>query len=458
MDAALAAGAASGFAALAQMPMHESIAADSGLRMLHAVGGGGNGGGSGNFTMQGNAPSSELLPADLSLELALGLGAPQFGSGSGNYGHDTLEFGSNTLEDFSGGLSATTATGEVLQQPEKASVINSDGKNGNGNGNGSTKSLTTLINEVDGMDERLACGSWAAHAGACNSSIDNYPVGWVLSLVQDYHAILCRMQLPSVPTQSAPAAALALADQSHQHWSRSCKKAQRCDHHIPTAHSTSPMLGAMYHSQHPPSTMSSSSSRQSSRSTDSRIMLSASSIERHADSTADLSDILLLLSAYIQLTRLLSLVFSQFETYLRNLQTSRPLSHFGTGTGANRFQQHGKGLQLGQLPSTHETCSKIYTAVQLLLHALQSVEESAGLPVGARIRRTGIISHASSPDRTPSTSPPREGCTLLFELDVANSLLRQDPGGKYIRGNCPEVDELAARVKSVQVMLREMMK
>lgn len=349
----------------------------------------------GGFAMQG-IENHTGLPAELSLDLAQSLAAHHFAGSE----PDAFDFGGGIIESSSSDISSL--------QPERG-----------------TQPLTALAVEVDGMIDRLGRGSWG-QAG----SINNYPVGCVLSLVQDYQTILCGMQLPAPSPRNA---ALALQSQHSPQPFGACTDGRHCSHHAP-AHSTTSSPG-VYNSRSP---VSVSSSRHSPKSTDSRFTPSAS----EGAATADMSSILLALSGYLRLAKLLSLVFSQFETYLHLLNVSPPAtSHMGMG---------GRGLQLGQLPSTHETCSKIYTAVQLLLDALQMIEELAGLPSRARIHR-----HGSNP--CPRDVVPREGSNLLFRLDVSKTLLGQNIGGEYARGNCPEVDELAAKTASIQALLREKM-
>lgn len=353
------------------------------------------------FTMQG-IEDHMGFPAELSLDLAQSLAAHNF-AGSEN-GHDVFDFGRGIIE--------SSSSDESSLQSET-----------------STQPLTGLTVEVDGMIDRLGRGSWG-QAG----SINNYPVGCVLSLLQDYQKILCGMQLPAPSSRNA---ALVLSHQSRHSPQPfgACTDGRHCAHHAP-AHSTT-SSPSIHNSRTPASTCS---SRNSPKSADSRFTNGCDSA-----ATADMPTILLALSGYLRLAKLLSLVLLQFETYLNHLHVSPPSSHRGMGGS-----MHGRGLQLGQLPSTHETCSKIYTAVQLLLDALQMMEELAGLPNRARIHRQG--KNLACRDLAP-----REGGALLFRLDVSKTLLGQNIGGEYARGNCPEVDELAARVTSIQALLREKM-
>ena len=102
---------------------------------------------------------------------------------------------------------------------------------------------------------------------------------------------------------------------------------------------------------------------------------------REIDSGSDTITTLLVLSGYMSLTRIYSLVLGQFQTHISSLNSNHTPSN-GVQTASTN-----PTLQLGELPCTSAApvLGKIHTALRMLLTALHGVEEKLG-PGGAVAR------------------------------------------------------------------------
>ncbi|KAF4335198.1 C6 transcription factor [Fusarium beomiforme] len=146
-------------------------------------------------------------------------------------------------------------------------------------------------------------------------------------------------------------------------------------------------------------------------------------------------------SCYFSLRRLYCLVLTHFEAYLR---MARPafmgefLSHNAAGV---------KALQLGELPLADELCSRLGTAVKLMLDALRSAEEMLGLSDYASTMRT---CRKADPCGCPfSTGPAGRGQDLM---PLAYEELSEAFNDHIMMGN---EDNLVAKVESVKAMLKD---
>jgi hypothetical protein len=101
------------------------------------------------------------------------------------------------------------------------------------------------------------------------------------------------------------------------------------------------------------------------------------------DSGSDTVTTLLVLSGYMLLARIYSIVLGQFQTHLSNVSLNSNTNHSRRVHSASANPK----LQLGELPCTSAApvLGKIHTALRMLLAALHGVEEKSG-PGGAVAR------------------------------------------------------------------------
>lgn len=163
---------------------------------------------------------------------------------------------------------------------------------------------------------------------------------------------------------------------------------------------------------------------------------------------------LLMLSCFISLTKLYGIVFAHFESHLGGL----PPASLSTGSAADIGLVRSRGLQLGELPLLDETYSKTYTGVRMLLDAFQSAEDVIGLPNSLSIIR-GSAYQCTEAD----LSAPRnelKGATspwTTFQGELALAMLKHDAligGGSSVQEG---FHDLAMKIQSLKRMLREKM-
>ncbi|KAF4344523.1 Zn2Cys6 transcription factor [Fusarium beomiforme] len=161
--------------------------------------------------------------------------------------------------------------------------------------------------------------------------------------------------------------------------------------------------------------------------------------------SADMPTMLLVLSCYTSLIKLYSLVFAHFQNHLSHLPET-PSGYPSQTTLAS----HRWGLQLGELPSADETCTKICTAVQILLDAFQSVEDVVGLPrsISAVNQRTCNVDWM---DFKPEMSRNSLWTDYLVHFVVRSNKFGAD------HEHCEEMRELSTKVRSLKALIREKM-
>ncbi|KAF5675205.1 Zn2Cys6 transcription factor [Fusarium circinatum] len=161
--------------------------------------------------------------------------------------------------------------------------------------------------------------------------------------------------------------------------------------------------------------------------------------------SVDMPTMLLVLSCYTSLIKLYSLVFAHLQNHLSYLpETPSPYP------SQTVLASHRWGLQLGELPSADETCTKICTAVQVLLDAFQSVEDAVGLP--------------------RSISVVKQGACDVYGMDFSAELGRTSLWTDYMvhfvfrstvitadTEECEEMRELSIKVRSLKALIREKM-
>ncbi|KAG5790790.1 hypothetical protein H9Q69_010158 [Fusarium xylarioides] len=161
--------------------------------------------------------------------------------------------------------------------------------------------------------------------------------------------------------------------------------------------------------------------------------------------SVDVPTMLLVLSCYTSLIKLCSLVFAHFQNHLSHLpETPSPYPSQAA------LASHRWGLQLGELPSADETCTKICTAVQVLLDAFQSVEDAVGLPrsISAVRQRTCDIEGS---DFSAELGRKSLWTDYMVHFVVRSNTIRADTE------ECEEMRELSTKVMSLKALIREKM-
>ncbi|KAF4953289.1 hypothetical protein FSARC_12429 [Fusarium sarcochroum] len=160
---------------------------------------------------------------------------------------------------------------------------------------------------------------------------------------------------------------------------------------------------------------------------------------------------ILAMGCYFSLRRLYCLVFTHLERYLI-------ISDHGPPTYA--LVEHNfpatRNLQLGEMPAADDLCSRINTAVKLVLEALHSAESALELPVTAEyspeFQSMGL--YGQSLPTFLAGQGPDDAASLYNELGEAFSDNFTTGRNSCLRG---ERDRLHDKVQSVKRMLRERM-
>ncbi|KAJ5588109.1 hypothetical protein N7537_010787 [Penicillium hordei] len=227
--------------------------------------------------------------------------------------------------------------------------------------------ILKLISDIQSTLDTLAKSRWASQESQVD--LQEYPVGSVLSLANAFERLLCYFQQPA------------------RKYSADIPPRDMCESHG--------------HRQYP--TPSPSSDQRT--------------VTREDGSSTDTSTILLLLSVYLQLENLLTLVLTQFESFLRR-EDDTPLGHNATAAVSK-----SERLRLGDLSSAYDGYGKILLAVQLLLDAFQPIESLIGLPESLHIvqRREAATYNIQGP-RQPDPA------SCIFESKLTQYILLQRNG------------------------------
>ncbi|RFN48896.1 c6 transcription factor [Fusarium flagelliforme] len=275
--------------------------------------------------------------------------------------------------------------------------------------------LSALVTKIHETSRTLEKSFWTSLAES--NQLKGYPIGRVLSLSQDFSTILeCIWTSKNMD----------------------CKQSSSCatsENHGQDA-ASSFELGDVLDYGELLSTVGTSPGRSDfSTSTHSSVA-----------TTVDMSTMLLVLSCYTSLTKLYGLVFEHFESHLSHL----PHSH--TSQTAHASPKWGLGLQLGELPSADEICTKVYTAVQILLDAFQSVEDVVGLP-----RSLSAVRQQSCGKEEEGESGDVFNRASLWTDFLAKSVVKATVKGSS-EEDCEEIRQLSVKVKSLKALIRERMK
>lgn len=237
--------------------------------------------------------------------------------------------------------------------------------------------------------DTLANSRWASHESQVD--LQEYPVGSVLSLTSAFERVLCHFQR-----------------QARQD-SAETSPPDMCEPH---GHNL------QYPTPSPPD---------------------QSNVARDHGSSTDMPTILLLLSCYLQLENLFTLVLTQFENFLGR-EDDTPL-----GRNATTRVSKSERLRLGDLSSAYEGYSKILLAIQLLLDAFQHIESLIGLPESLEaVQRREATSGNVQELRQPTS--------YIFESKLSQYILLQRDGQSHGKHGL-----LSAKAHSLQMLLRDRM-
>ncbi|KAF5691016.1 Zn2Cys6 transcription factor [Fusarium denticulatum] len=261
--------------------------------------------------------------------------------------------------------------------------------------------LSTLVTKIHETSKALEESPWSNVPDA--KQLRNYPIGRVLSLSQDFCSILgCIWVKGSISSDGQPS----------RSGSSPTPSAEMLDYAeiLPSINMTQDPI--------PSSAMAAS---------------------------VDMPTALLVLSCYTSFIKLYSLVFAHFQNHLSHLPEAPSPYPSQAALASHRW-----GLQLGELPSADETCTKICTAVQVLLDAFQSVEDVFGLPrsISAVRQRTCDIGGMDFSAELGRTSLWTD---YMVHFVVRSNTVRADTE------ECEEMRELSSKVRSLKALIREKM-
>lgn len=224
-------------------------------------------------------------------------------------------------------LPTLTLATEYLVRPGEISMASSWG---------SVQRLLSLIADIKQRLKILEQGPWQAE---CHQNLDDYPVGTILHLSQEFVAIAG----PFLSRASAPGAMRTSMNSRNQVAEPGARGEQRSDRH--------------------------------------------GDFETTA-SEVDTATALLVLVGYTWLVRIYGVVLSHFQVHLSGLSwTADPTD----GTGVVMVPNSSPTLQLGELPSASAApeLGRIHTALGMLLGALHEVEEQLGR--GGAVARNLVV-------------------------------------------------------------------
>ncbi|KAF5247335.1 hypothetical protein FANTH_6426 [Fusarium anthophilum] len=261
--------------------------------------------------------------------------------------------------------------------------------------------LSTLVTKIHETSKSLEESQWSNVPDT--KQLQNYPIGRVLSLSQDFCSILSCIWSKSTISSDGQFSGVG---------SSPTPSAEMLDY--------AELLSSVRMPQDP----STSSSMAAS---------------------VDMPTTLLVLSCYTSLIKLYSLVFAHFQNHLSHLPDSP-----STYPSRAALASHRWGLQLGELPSADETCTKICTAIQVLLDSFQAVEDVVGLP-----RSISAVSQRTC-DSDEMDFSAGLGRTTLWTDYMVHFVVRSNT----IRADTEEYEqmrELSMKVTSLKALIREKM-
>ncbi|EMT72752.1 hypothetical protein FOC4_g10004231 [Fusarium odoratissimum] len=261
--------------------------------------------------------------------------------------------------------------------------------------------LSNLVTKIHETSKSLEESPWSNIPDT--KQLRNYPIGRVLSLSQDFCSILsCIWGKSSISSDG----------HSSGNGSSPTPSAEMLDY--------AEVLSSIKMTQDPTTSSSMAAS-------------------------VDMPTMLLVLSCYTSLIKLYSLVFAHFQNHLSHLpETPSPYS------SQTALASHRWGLQLGELPSADETCTKICTAVQVLLDAFQSVEDVVGLPrsISAVRQKTCDVDGMDFSAELGRTSLWTD---YMVHFVFRSTIIMADTE------ECEEMRELSIKVRSLKALIREKM-
>ena len=295
-----------------------------------------------------------------------------------------------------------------------------------------TPRLSALIMEVYETCGMLKDSPWA-HMNNL-TGINDYPIGRILHLSQEFIDILRRMAQSTRMRSGPEPGSVAVPNHLGKHSFTS----HLSPHGLMSPISIGSGIGR-------PADISEAGLPSQTAST---ARPSQSTVER---GLVDAPAMLLVLSCFISLTKLYGIVFTHFESHLSGLPST---SLSSTPVDIGLIQS--RGLQLGELPLLDETYSKTFTGVRILLDTFQCVEDVIGLPSSISIIRGSALQCTEEDMPVPrnelkDTSP---WTTLQGELTLA--VLKHDA---LVGGNSVQEGfyDLSVKIQSLKRILRDKM-
>ncbi|KAK4201203.1 putative transcriptional regulator love [Triangularia verruculosa] len=213
--------------------------------------------------------------------------------------------------------------------------------------------LLNLVVELQEGFRLLESHSWLQEDSTSSNSLDSYPIGTILHLSKEFAKIVKTAQ-EQISDLAAPSPSV---ESEGFHF----------------AVSTSPVLGR-----------------------DSSILNSDDLSTSTPQGVLDTPTRLLILTSYVSLTRLYTTMLGHFQKHLSLLPSPSSVPEIEMDEW--RAGPEKRCLNLGELPPSTDVahCSRIHTAVRLLLGSLERVEAVIEVPVGLR-STSGCSSTSNNP-------------------------------------------------------------
>ena len=217
--------------------------------------------------------------------------------------------------------------------------------------------LSVLVAEMGDNPRLLTEGTWTTSSQV--QCLNDYPIGGVLHLSQEFANILSTVSLPegSNPPNNSESGEF-----------------------------TKTSIDTSSYGEEQVSTYPSSSSKSPKQ----PVQGTSSPAVPH--SGIDIPVRLLVHTCYLLLTQIYSIVFGHFQECFCRLPVAAPVTELR------------RGAQMGDLPVTNDAYSRTSTAIRMLLERLKYVEDIMAIPLGFRCAAASASSSSSSVD-SGSTNP-----------------------------------------------------
>ncbi|KAI0802807.1 hypothetical protein GGR55DRAFT_663902 [Xylaria sp. FL0064] len=294
--------------------------------------------------------------------------------------------------------------------------------------------LANLLAEISDTSNALEESAWPHQSET--DGLNNYPIGRVLHLSQQYIKILSRkisqietIQESVTPGLLSPVTCLEFSKPfSPCHW-LSFARSIRGD--LTISHGEGSEQQNLSHS----------------------IYGDYPDPKPTGQESVDTPTLLLALNSYISLIKLCGIVFTHFEAYVVNLSGMRPQPESMGGDLICSRQ-----LQLGELPSWDENYRKVISAIRILISMIESAEDKLDIPDDMRAARepsnnafgkdTGGL-RLGTPDGLSSQWTMSQRDLMLVVLRQDAQLRRGKSEGQFI--------DVSTKIQSLKKALRERM-